>query len=245
MNKQLRYREMTKLLGPALGLLLSLTLIACNGQTSTPDTSAASNSRLSADYEGALLPIGQLAVGTFRLEEQELAVTAEQAQQLAPLWRAYRSVSNSASASRQEVLALQKQIEEAMTDEQLAAIQAMRLTNADLAEVMAEQGVKASNSGDELAEERQETLARIQAGAGMRNSSGGGGGMPGGGAMPGGGGGMPPSGGEMPPTGGDMGGAPAGVSPDQTEGGQGSTAATSATVPTALLGQLIALLESK
>ncbi|MEN6479688.1 MAG: hypothetical protein ABFD20_08630, partial [Anaerolineales bacterium] len=107
-----------------------------------------------------------------------------------------------------------------------------------LMEVMAEQGVKAGDSGDELSQEKQETLARIQAGAGMRNSSGGGG-------MPGGGGGMPPSGGGMPPSGGDMGGAPAGVSPDQTEGGQGLTTAASATIPTALLGKLIALLESK
>jgi len=238
MNRQLRYGEMKRLLGPALALLLSLPLVACNGQASTLATSTASNSRLSSDYEAALSPIAQLAVGTFQLEEQDLAVTAEQAQQLAVLWRAYRSVSNNSSASRQEVVALEKQIEEAMTDEQLAAIKAMKLTNADLMEVMAEQGVKAGDSGDELSQEKQETLARIQAGAGMRNSSGGGG-------MPGGGGGMPPSGGGMPPSGGDMGGAPAGVSPDQTEGGQGLTTAASATIPTALLGKLIALLESK
>jgi len=84
--------------------------------------------------------------GTFRLESTEQAVTAEQAKELLPLWKAYRSLSGSSSSSTVELQALVKQIQGTMAEEQVTAIAAMGLTAEDLNTVAQEQGVDATAS---------------------------------------------------------------------------------------------------
>jgi hypothetical protein len=93
---------------------------------------------LVVSYAGAMPASSQLALGIFRLEGTENAVTAEQARALLPLWQAIQSGS---LQSDNETNAVLKQIEEAMTGEQLAAIAAMQLTLQDMGAWMQEHDV--------------------------------------------------------------------------------------------------------
>ena len=74
-------------------LLLTLFLTACGTQTSVTGTPAA---------EG-LAAAAELALGTFKLEGTEQAVTAEQSANLLPLWQVYQSLTASDTAAQAEI----------------------------------------------------------------------------------------------------------------------------------------------
>ncbi len=93
---------------------------------------------LAVSYERALPASSQLALGTFRLQGTKNAVTPEQAKTLLPLWQAIQGGNLQSNAETNAVL---KQIEGAMTAQQLAAIAAMQLTFEDMGSWMQEQGV--------------------------------------------------------------------------------------------------------
>ena len=125
-------------------LTLTLVLAACSGgatpaPASAPDTYVSPN--LDTSYEGALAARNQLALGTLELAGTPNAVTPEQAAALLPLWQALLSTQKSGAAAQAEVSALLSQIEGAMTAEQLAAIRAMQLTQTDLQDWAAANGI--------------------------------------------------------------------------------------------------------
>jgi hypothetical protein len=92
---------------------------------------------LDTSYSDALNASTQLALGTLQLEGTGSAVTPEQAAALLPLWRALRG----GVTAQAEIDAVLKQIEGTMSQEQLAAIAAMRLTREGLQTWMEEQGM--------------------------------------------------------------------------------------------------------
>jgi hypothetical protein len=117
-----------------LGVLVPIVVLvtACGGAaqaTATP-------SGLSTNYVGALSVENQLVAGSVLLEDTELAIDKDQADSLLPLWQAFRSLSNSDTAAQAEIDALVTQIEEAMSAEQIQAIERMQLTSDDLASVL-------------------------------------------------------------------------------------------------------------
>jgi hypothetical protein len=125
-------------------VLAALLLAGCGGDQPTTSEGVSvsyASEILETDYEGALDVSGQLALGTVRLEGTAHAVTPEQAETLLPLWQALRG-SVTAEA---EVGAVLRGIEGAMTEEQLAAIADMELTEEDVQAWMEELGVGASN----------------------------------------------------------------------------------------------------
>jgi hypothetical protein len=134
---------------------------------------------LDASYEGALPVSSQLALGTIELEGTENAVTPDQAKALLPLWQAIRG---GALQGESETNAVLKQIERAMTAEQLVAIVAMQLTMEDMGAWMQQQGLSMGRApgveggqtpfSNMTEEERTAVRATAQAGGGM---SGGGG----------------------------------------------------------------------
>lgn len=144
-----------------LGLLalLILTAAACGGspaaapaaaeapaepavaQATAVVLAAAPASRLDTGYEGALPQRNQLLLGTLRLEDGANAVTGEQAATLLPLWQGIRATTSTGTASEAETNALLAQIEAALTDDQIAAIAAMQLPQADLQEWGKSQGL--------------------------------------------------------------------------------------------------------
>lgn len=122
-----------------IGLIAALVLGACSSaETGAPaaEAGAAGEVQLSADYDDALSVQAQLALGTVRLEETELAVDEAQAAELLPLWRALQSLSSSDTAAAAEIEAVVNQIQDTMTPAQIEAIAAMALTTETLAELM-------------------------------------------------------------------------------------------------------------
>ncbi len=135
-----------------LWMLLLAVLVACKQQTATTTTTvtpgpAVYTGVLKADYENALDVIGQLALGTLRLEETAYAVTSEQAAQLLPLWKA---LQGSALKTEAERLAVAKQIENTLTTEQVTAIVALHLTQADAEAWLREQGPLGGAPGGQM-----------------------------------------------------------------------------------------------
>ena len=186
----------------------------------------ASKNVASAPVTTSLSEINQLALGALRLEDTDQAVTADQATDLLTLWKAYRSLSDANAATAAELQALTRQIGEGLTDEQLAAIDAMALTQADVAAYVQEHDLEAA----------------VVSATSTTSETGGQGGMPGGeGGMMGGEGGMAGGGemmgGEAPM---DMAGAGASNSAASPAGMSGG-----AQVSTALCDAVIAMLDAK
>jgi hypothetical protein len=182
----------------SLVLILVATLLAgCGGAAASSPTAEATAGAMSAvamadDAEGGTLPdSSRLALGTLMLEGTADAVTPEQANTLLLLWQALQSGGLQNEA---ETAAVLKQLEGAMTAEQLAAIAAMEFNPEDLGTWMQEQGTDlappsgAAAGSDRLAPPEgmsEEDMAAMRAtaeaggmtpgGRGARGAAGGGG----------------------------------------------------------------------
>jgi hypothetical protein len=173
-------REMI-LLGSLMCVLL---LAACGG--AAEESAATETVGLNEDYPDAL-PIGvQLALGSFSLEETDLAIDEAQAAELLPLWQAYQTLSTSDKAADAEVTAVLNQIQDTMTVEQIETISAMELTAEDITTAMQEMagqfGRGFFGAGGEGAEAGEEGAGGGGFGRGAFPGSGiPGGGTPGGG----------------------------------------------------------------
>jgi hypothetical protein len=194
-------------------MVLTIALSACN--TSTIGTAVGSTSNE--------LPIeDQLAVGTLRLAETEQDITGEQAQELVLLWQTYREISQSETAAQAEIDGLIAQIRETMTDEQIQAIEEMRISQQDVLASVQGITVASSSSDDNIVT------------------------APTGGDMPSGaaplGNGVPPDG-AMPD---DFGGTAPSAGTDQSSSAQaGSGFGSTASVPSALVEAVIQSLQQK
>lgn len=91
---------------------------------------------------GGLSDLTELLAGTLELEETDQAVTAEQAPELLTLWKAYLTLDGEDTTSDEELAALVQQVAGEMTTEQMAAVEAMSLSNEDLAAILQAQGVQ-------------------------------------------------------------------------------------------------------
>jgi hypothetical protein len=83
--------------------------------------------------------VSRLTLGTFKLEGTDNAVTPEQATKLLPLWKLIQGGTLQSDAETNAVI---KQIEDQMTEAQLAAIDALGLTFEDMRTWMQEQGIE-------------------------------------------------------------------------------------------------------
>ena len=162
-----------------------LMFVACQASGGEGATTAVSG-RLTMDYADALPVQSQLILGTLNLEGTEQAVDEAEAAELLPLWQAVQSLGQSDTTAEAEITAVLNQIQDTMSDEQIAAIAAMQLTADDVQTIMQEQGFRFGPRGNNGVEGEQ------------GQDRGGFGGFA---APPGGG---PPSGG--PPGGGQFGG---------------------------------------
>ena len=126
-----------------IATLVLTVLVGCGGGQGTSSAVDTGGSEtyvskvLDTSYPDALNASSQLALGTLQLEGTENAVRPEQAAALLPLWQALRG----GVTVQAEMNAVLKQIEGTMSQEQLAAIAAMRLTRERLRTWMEEQGL--------------------------------------------------------------------------------------------------------
>jgi hypothetical protein len=191
---------------------LVLALTSC-GSNQNPNASATAAAGLSQEE--------QLLVGTLKLESTSLAISADQAKELLPLWMTLQSMSSSGTAASQEVDAVVNQIETTMSTEQISKIAAMKLTQQDLQTAALDTGTSLATSS--TSSTANASAIQFQAGA------------PGGGNPPADmSGGMPPSSGAQPV--------------DQTTMQSVSSQASGITanqVTTALINTLVELLQKK
>ena len=129
------------------GLLAMLWVVAACGSENGGDAEEADNPStgstgvtLDADFADALPVPSQLAIGTFLLEETDKAVTVEQAGELLPNYQMLQALQSSGTAAQAELDTVLKQIQGAMTDEQLTEIKEMQLTPDNMFELMQERG---------------------------------------------------------------------------------------------------------
>lgn len=172
-------------------VLVAVALVACSS-LKLSGTSASTSSQTSGQNQQnpaanfANQPVeSKLAIGTLQLEGTDKAITAAQAKTLLPLWKAVKSLNNSATASNDEMTALYKQIEEAMTADQIAAIKSLSLSQTDLQALSQKYGVTMPQPG---VNPQGTPQARSSSGTTGGNNANGGG-------FPGGPGGAPPDGG--------------------------------------------------
>jgi len=103
------------------------------GETSETDDAAQQRSQISDQTN--------LIMGIFMLEGTDLAVTPEQASELAFLWKAMRSLAESGSATQEERQALIDQIQDSMSEEQLQAMEAQDFSQENFRALMEEMGL--------------------------------------------------------------------------------------------------------
>ena len=221
------------LLFVAIATSLSMLLASCSKQQAAAATGNGNSGGGGNGQPSQSLSM-QLALGTLKLEGTDKAVTPEQATDLLPLWKAAKSLSEADNVHPQELEGLFKQIQKAMTAEQMQAIQSMDLSGPNMAEIAQELGLElpAGGPGD-LTEEQQATME-----ASRQSSSRQSGQMPpadfGGGPPPGG---MPGGGGS-----GLQGGGPQGSS---SNNGQTARQSSGGGFGTAIYQAVIDLLEKK
>jgi hypothetical protein len=214
----------------ALSMLVTMAVMsACGSKTSSTTTSSNTTGSLSTEAE--------LLVGTMKLEDTDLAVTAEQAKQLLPLWQTLQSLSSSNTAATQEINAVIDQIKSSMTSDQMAKITAMKLTQQDMLSFMMQSGVGPNSPSTTVT-----PMARGNFPSGNGSQAGGGNqGGPGGGGQPPSG--APPAGDF--PAGGDQGSLGAGPNGQSSTPQAGQAPRLSNQVPQSLLNALIQLLQKK
>ena len=114
----------------AILLGLAGIVTACGGAA---PTTTAQVPGLDTSYPDALNARTQLLLGAVRLEEGNgPPLSKEQAAKLLPLWQASKSLTASGTASQAEIDAVTNQILALMTAEQIQAIKALHLVQADM-----------------------------------------------------------------------------------------------------------------
>ena len=141
-----------------LGILLMvvfLLLSACSSNSSeltdsglSPNTGQSDDglnndsAELTDDYaEDALSIAQQLTLGSLLLEETDLAVDAEQASDLVPYWKLYKSLLESDTTAPEELESILKEIQEIMTAEQVNYIANLQLNQETMMTLVNELGI--------------------------------------------------------------------------------------------------------
>ncbi|WP_299025471.1 hypothetical protein [uncultured Thermanaerothrix sp.] len=144
---------------PILWFTLNLTLVIAFGLSACASNQANANTQgaapMDAVQQGTPRPFdfakqpleSKLAIGILKMDETDLALTPDQAQILLPLWKAVKTLSTSATTSPEELNAVYRQIEEALTTEQLRYIQDLQMTQEDLRALMESLGIQSTFDG--------------------------------------------------------------------------------------------------
>jgi hypothetical protein len=126
-------------------LVITLLLGACGSAA----TGTSPNETAASTPANAQMPLSsQLLIGSLKLDGSGQQISAEQAASLLPLWKLLKTLSTSDTAAQEEIDALVKQINAAMTQEQLDAITAMALTPQDMFTLMQELGIEPEFQGN-------------------------------------------------------------------------------------------------
>jgi hypothetical protein len=211
----------------SLCILGILVLSACNASQDQAEQSPPGSDPAGQMETGSGLSVLQLTLGTFKLDQTDTPIDAEEASELLPLWKALRSLSQNDTTAAEELQALIVQIEGTLTSEQVKAVQNMNLSFQDVQSVSQELGLNLGAGGGGV----------NRSASAQDDAQGTGGGMPAGGGFGGG------------PEGIMGGGGPPGAGVDaqamQTAMASSNSGGTSLGVNEAMLGAVIDFLAAK
>ena len=140
---------------------LVIGLAACSNTSST----AGSADNPAVNGKKTLTIAEEFLVGILKLEGTAQAVDKTQAVSLLTLWQAYRELQSNNSAATEEITSIVSQIQTTMTSEQLKAIDDLKLTFQDVADIMSSLGIVMTienASGTQTAPSGQEFVTGIQ-----------------------------------------------------------------------------------
>lgn len=142
--------------------------LTASAPTAVQPPPQAASVQLTTDYAGAVSIEMQLLLGSIKLEGTALAITKEQASVLQPLWMNFKTISQSMmpaqsgigqgqpnatpqpqtvnTEAQAQLDEITKQIQSAMTPEQIKAIAAMQFTQESSQAAMQELGIALNNS---------------------------------------------------------------------------------------------------
>jgi hypothetical protein len=116
---------------PALILIFSLT--ACSAiQLPWTNTTASTTQTVSLTNFASQPVKNKLAAGLLEMEGSDLAITATQAKELLPMWKAVKSLSSDSNTTTGEIAALYVQIQGVLTASQIQAIEDLDLSTSEL-----------------------------------------------------------------------------------------------------------------
>ena len=169
-------------------VLFSLMVVVLMASACAPITSSSTEptsvagAYLNTEYDDAANLRSQLAFGIIKLADTSVPVNQEQALELIPLWQGIIALSGDSTTASEELIAIQDQITQTLTIEQLNAIAEMQITNADLDSFYAEFGIvlptpipgvtKVPGSGSGKTEEEKATAQATAAASGQTTGTG-------------------------------------------------------------------------
>ena len=157
-------------------LALVVLLSACASSTTSASSTSANTASQSQQITPSSLTLqNKLGLGILKLEGTGLAVTADQANTLLPLWKAVKSLNSSNTTSAVEMSALYQQIEDGLSSDQVQAIKKLSLTQAQLTYMIQQQSTVTSSSSSSSSSSAASGAQSQAGGPGMDV-----GGMPGG-----------------------------------------------------------------
>ena len=148
-----------------LGLFLASCAVqqnAATGSSSATATSAA-NGQFSLSLSMQAGIFYPLALGTLNLEGTDLAVTPQQAAALLPLWQTADDLVTAGNATAADQEAAFQQIQDAMTAEQVQAIQSMDLSGQNMLDLAQKLGIEMPASQATLPSEQRATMDAARA----------------------------------------------------------------------------------
>ncbi len=127
---------MKKTLILLLSIILVILLTACGSGEADQAQVVQNQESGQLGFSGEMPLQSKLLFGSFMLEDTDLAITPEQAEELLPLWQLTKSLIESDTAAQAEVDAVMDSIQDAMTDDQIAYIEEMELGPEQFQQIM-------------------------------------------------------------------------------------------------------------
>ncbi len=87
-----------------------------------------------------------VGIGIIKLEGTDEAIDTETAENLLPLFKALKTLSTNSNTSVAEMTALNRQIKNTLTADQLTAIESLKITSADVNKLLQENGLTSTTS---------------------------------------------------------------------------------------------------
>lgn len=145
---------MKKKIALILSMLMVFLLVACgskeaNQTQATQAQDVQSQGSGQFDFQGEMPLESKLLFGSLMLEETDMAITSDQAEELLPLWKLYTSLLDSDTTADAEIAAVMNSIQEAMTADQMEYIDGMQLGPDDIRQLMDDLGIEFGSRGSD------------------------------------------------------------------------------------------------